>query len=51
MMQRWQISTLAVAPPHHYHFTVYALNTALDVKDGLDKAALLGDGRQDRRAG
>ena len=27
--------------PHHYHFTVYALNTALDVKEGLDKAALL----------
>jgi Raf kinase inhibitor-like YbhB/YbcL family protein len=27
--------------PHHYHFTVYALNAALDVKEGLDKAALL----------
>lgn len=33
------------APPagaqHHYHFTVYALNAPLDVKEGLDKAALL----------
>jgi len=27
--------------PHHYHFTVYALNAPLDVKEGLDKAALL----------
>jgi Raf kinase inhibitor-like YbhB/YbcL family protein len=28
-------------PPHHYHFTVYALNAPLDVKEGLDKAGLL----------
>jgi Raf kinase inhibitor-like YbhB/YbcL family protein len=27
--------------PHHYHFTVYALSTPLDVKEGLDKPALL----------
>lgn len=27
--------------PHHYRFTVYALNAPLDVKEGLDKAALL----------
>ena len=27
--------------PHHYHFTVYALNAPLDVKEGLDKTALL----------
>lgn len=27
--------------PHHYRFTVYALNAPLDAKDGLDKAALL----------
>jgi Raf kinase inhibitor-like YbhB/YbcL family protein len=27
--------------PHHYHFTVYALNAPLDAKEGLDKAALL----------
>jgi len=27
--------------PHHYHFTVYALDTALDLQDGLNKAALL----------
>jgi hypothetical protein len=27
--------------PHHYHFTVYALNASLDVKEGLDQAALL----------
>jgi len=27
--------------PHHYHFTVYALSAPLDVKEGLDKAALL----------
>lgn len=27
--------------PHHYRFTVYALNTPLDVKEGLDKVALL----------
>ncbi len=34
------------APPpghgvHHYHFKLYALDTALDVEPGLDKAALL----------
>ncbi|MBI4719111.1 MAG: YbhB/YbcL family Raf kinase inhibitor-like protein [Planctomycetes bacterium] len=34
------------APPrghgvHHYHFRVYALDTALDVKSGLDKDQLL----------
>jgi len=27
--------------PHHYHFTIYALDTALDLQDGLNKAALL----------
>jgi Raf kinase inhibitor-like YbhB/YbcL family protein len=27
--------------PHHYHFTVYALNEPLDVHSGLDKAGLL----------
>lgn len=27
--------------PHHYHFTVYALNAPLDAREGLDKAALL----------
>ncbi len=27
--------------PHHYRFTVYALNASLDLKEGLDKAALL----------
>ena len=27
--------------PHHYRFTVYALNAPLDVKEGLDKGALL----------
>lgn len=27
--------------PHHYRFTVYALNAPLDVKEGLDKTALL----------
>ena len=27
--------------PHNYHFTVYALDTALDVKPGLTKAELL----------
>ncbi len=27
--------------PHHYHFTLYALSEPLDVKEGLDKAALL----------
>jgi Raf kinase inhibitor-like YbhB/YbcL family protein len=27
--------------PHHYRFTVYALNAPLDAKEGLDKAALL----------
>lgn len=27
--------------PHHYTFTVYALDAALDVKEGLDKAGLL----------
>ena len=27
--------------PHHYHFTVYALNAPLDAKEGLDKAGLL----------
>jgi Raf kinase inhibitor-like YbhB/YbcL family protein len=26
---------------HHYHFKVYALNTALDLKSGLDKKGLL----------
>jgi Raf kinase inhibitor-like YbhB/YbcL family protein len=34
------------APPkghgvHHYHFRLYALNTELDLKAGLDKAGLL----------
>ncbi len=34
------------APPpghgtHHYHFTLYALDTELDVAAGIDKAALL----------
>jgi Raf kinase inhibitor-like YbhB/YbcL family protein len=27
--------------PHHYHFSVYALNAPLEAKDGLDKPALL----------
>ena len=27
--------------PHHYHFTVYALDAALDLQDGLNKTALL----------
>ena len=27
--------------PHHYRFTVYALNAPLDVKEELDKTALL----------
>jgi len=27
--------------PHHYTFTVYALDAPLDVKEGLDKAGLL----------
>ena len=27
--------------PHHYHFTVYALDSALDLQEGLNKAALL----------
>ena len=27
--------------PHHYRFTVYALNAPLDAKEGLDKASLL----------
>jgi Raf kinase inhibitor-like YbhB/YbcL family protein len=28
-------------PPHHYRFTVYALNAPLNAGEGLDKAALL----------
>ena len=27
--------------PHHYHFTVYALDAALDLQEGLNKAQLL----------
>jgi Raf kinase inhibitor-like YbhB/YbcL family protein len=27
--------------PHHYHFTVYALNAPLEAKEGLDKNGLL----------
>ncbi len=27
--------------PHHYRFTVYALNAPVDTKEGLDKAGLL----------
>jgi phosphatidylethanolamine-binding protein (PEBP) family uncharacterized protein len=27
--------------PHHYHFTVYALNANLDAQPGLDKQGLL----------
>lgn len=27
--------------PHHYHFTVYALDSALDLQEGLNKPALL----------
>jgi Raf kinase inhibitor-like YbhB/YbcL family protein len=27
--------------PHHYHFTVYALDIALDLQEGLSKPALL----------
>jgi hypothetical protein len=26
---------------HHYHFKLYALDTALDLKEGADKDALL----------
>jgi Raf kinase inhibitor-like YbhB/YbcL family protein len=28
-------------PPHHYHFTVYALDADLDLQPGLDRNALL----------
>ena len=28
-------------PAHHYHYTVYALDTALDLQPGLDRNALL----------